>query len=316
MGSGSWSSSAYNSSTTDRATRGVRDFAYHHDYQSGKVHNVHPDLDPSLLKGGVRESRDSAEHPESLPIAIFFDVTGSMGSVPVTLQKKLTKLMDIILEKTSVRHPQIIVGAIGDAICDSFPFQVGQFESDNRFDEQLRNIILEGGGGGQVFESYGLAHFFAAKCVVADSFSKRHKKGYLFTMGDELFWPVIKSRELDRVFGKAVSHNGADYNVRDLVEEAKRKWEVFHLHAMDGSYPDNETILRGWSALLGERFIKVRNSSLVCEVIAGIIYGLEASKTAQQVVEDMGLSGSEGDDVSAAIGRYLDWGTSSVAANA
>jgi hypothetical protein len=27
------------------------------------------------------------------------------------------------------------------------PLQIGQFESDNRMDEQLGNILIEGGGG-------------------------------------------------------------------------------------------------------------------------------------------------------------------------
>jgi hypothetical protein len=38
-------------------------------------------------------------------------------------------------------------GAIGDAETDYVPLQVGQFESNNRMDDQLRGIALEGNGG-------------------------------------------------------------------------------------------------------------------------------------------------------------------------
>ena len=93
--------------------------------------------------------------------------------------------MDTTIEKACIKHPHILVGAIGDAHCDDYPFQVGQFESDNRFDEQLRSIILEGGGGGQLMESYGLAYRFAAYHTALDCYEKRGKEGYFFTTGDE-----------------------------------------------------------------------------------------------------------------------------------
>jgi hypothetical protein len=237
----------------------------------------------------VRESRDSDEHPESLPIAIIFDVTGSMGHIPKILQKKLASLMDVVIAKVGVNDPQILVGAVGDATCDRFPFQVGQFESDNRFDEQLRNIILEGGGGGQVMESYGLAYRFAAYHTATDAFEKRGRKGYFFTMGDEAPWPTITREQVMEIFGVAAE---ADETIEDLLVKAQEKWEIFHLFSMDGSYPNRDDIHGRWRQLLGERFVKVEDSSLVCEVIAGLIHMLETAHDVDAVVRDIGLKGS------------------------
>jgi len=279
------------------------DFAYTKSYREGKVKVIHPDLDPKLMKGGIRESRDSSEHPSSRPVAIIFDVTGSMGTVPEKLQGKLTKLMDIIVDKAKMKDPQVLVGAVGDSYADQFPFQVGQFESDNRFDEQLRNIILEGGGGGQMMESYGLAYWFAANHTTTDCWEKRRQKGYLFTMGDEAFWPVLKRSELKGVFGTEVD---SDKPVAALVKEVLKQWEVFHLFSMDGGYPDRDDIKLGWIKLLGERFVKVQDSGLVCEIIAGIVYGLEAVKDAEAVLKDMGIKGPNRDSVSAAIKPVID----------
>lgn len=306
MGGGHWDSSAYTRAASTRRASGIDDFDYDVKVKTGKAKGIHPDLDPAKVAGPtspvagqpIRESRDNDEHPESLPIAIIFDVTGSMGGIPKILQTKLTKLMDVVIAKADIKDPQILVGAVGDATCDNYPFQVGQFESDNRFDEQLRNIILEGGGGGQVMESYGLAYRFAAYHTVTDAFEKRGKKGYLFTMGDERFWPTVKADDVSKLFGVPAE---ADETVESLLIKAQEKWEVFHLCAMDGSYPDRDDIHGAWRKLLGERYIKVDDSSLVCEVIAGLVHLQESAYDIDRVIADIGLTGKAGATVKNAL---------------
>ena len=173
MGSGSWSTNVYDEHNRYKAAAGKSTFDYsdtlHHSGRS--TWHVHATLNPHGV--GSRESRDSAEHPASTAIAVMFDVTGSMGEVPVTLQKKLPELLGLLLRKGYVPDPQILFGAIGDATCDSVPLQVGQFESDNRMDENLENIFLEGGGGGQRTESYELAMYFIARHTDIDCWNKR-----------------------------------------------------------------------------------------------------------------------------------------------
>ena len=78
-------------------------------------------MDP---KGVTRESRDSDEHPESVAIGVLLDVTGSMHSTPITMQKSLPKLMDVVKE-AGVAHPHILFGAVGDHRSDKVPLQVG-----------------------------------------------------------------------------------------------------------------------------------------------------------------------------------------------
>ena len=86
---------------------------------------------------------------------------------PRALQAKLPQLLGLLLRKGYAAHPQIMFGAIGDATCDRAPLQVGQFESDNRMDDDLSRILLEGGGGGQKTESYELALYFMARHTAA-----------------------------------------------------------------------------------------------------------------------------------------------------
>lgn len=314
MGGGSWDTGAYRAAAATRVSKGVDDFGYDKDVKSGKASGIHTSLDPTTVAGSasplagqnVRESRDSDEHPESVPIAVFFDVTGSMGGIPRILQTKLASLMDVILAKAHLKDPQILVGAIGDSspgwrgggMTDEYPFQVGQFESDNRFDEALRSIILEGNGGGQVRESYGLAYRFAAYHTATDAWEKRGKKGYLFTMGDEMAWPVVTAQEVKTIFGVEAS---GDESVEDLIAKASERWEIFHLFSMDGSYPNHTGIHDQWRSLLGERFVKVDDSSLVCEIIAGLVYMLETAADVDTIVNDIGLKGSAGVSVKNAL---------------
>lgn len=297
MGYGSWDADRYVTETATRRSTGTPDFAYTKDVRSGKASTVHESLDPKLMTNGVRESRDSDEHPESLPVAVMFDVTGSMVKIPEDMQKELVKLMDVIIAKAHIADPHVLVGAIGDSISDKFPFQVGQFESDNRFDEQLRNIILEGGGGGQNMESYGLAFRFAAYHAVTDAWEKRGKKGYLITIGDENPWPVVTGAEVKSIFGA----NAEDETIESLIEKAQEKWELFHIHPLNANHGHYQVIHKRWKALLGERFMTLENEKLICETIASLVYMLETAKDVDTVVNDLALKGADADAVRNAL---------------
>ena len=102
---------------------------------------IAPEMDPAGLV--FRESRDSANHPNSLAVALFLDVTGSMGRIPEQLiRHKLGALMDTMIDH-KVTDPQIMFSAIGDHISDRAPLQVGQFESGtDELNAGLSNIFI------------------------------------------------------------------------------------------------------------------------------------------------------------------------------
>ena len=62
--------------------------------------------------------------------------------------------------------------------------------------EDLGKLFLEGGGGGQLTESYELAMYFMARHTSIDCHEKRGKRGYLFIIGDEMPYPKVKRREV------------------------------------------------------------------------------------------------------------------------
>jgi hypothetical protein len=258
MGSGRWSTNVYDAAARYRAASGTSAFSY----SDGGATRVHPNLDPRDV---MRESRDSDEHPESLAIAVLFDVTGSMRHVPRALQAKLPQLLGLLLRQGYVAHPQILFGAIGDATCDRAPLQVGQFESDNRMDDDLGRILLEGGGGGQKTESYELAMYFMARHTAIDCYERRGKRGYLFLIGDEMAYPRVKRREAGAVIGDGLAE---DIALAAIVTELTRVWDTYYILPEGAGYAGDAEVLGFWRNLLGQNVIELADLDAVCETIA------------------------------------------------
>lgn len=221
------------------------------------------------IKGKIRESRDSDEHPNAFPIIIALDVTGSMGTIPKQLiTKGFPELMKKIMDN-GVEHAQVCFIGVGDNECDQAPIQVGQFETSDELQEKwLRSIYIESGGGPNMGEGYGLVWYVAAKHTSIDSILKHNKKGVLITVGDEPILENIPKRDIESLFGGAQS----DVDVHDILEEARRNWNVFHINVRDYSGV-REKVQSQWAQLLGENFVNTQSSNGedVPELIAGII---------------------------------------------
>lgn len=244
MGSGRFSHVAYTSATTSRRAAGIDDFDYSKTSISRGEYKIHKDLDPKGLT--VRECRDSTEHPLALPIAVFFDVTGSMSTYPRLIQAELPNLLAHL--ENRVPDPQIMVGAIGDAFSDRVPLQVGQFESDNRIDEQLRSILLEGGGGGGNHESYELAFYLLARHTSTDQVDKGRGKGYAFIIGDERGYDKVDSAQVTKIIGAGFQ---GDLTMQDIVTEAQQKFHTFFIAVNNHYQTMNEQY---WRGLVGDDY--------------------------------------------------------------
>ena len=178
----------------------------------------------------MREARDSEEHPDSTPIIIGLDTTGSMGYLSEEIAKNaLNETMMKLYSTKPVSDPQLMFAAIGD-VTDQAPLQVTQFESDIRIAEQLLDLWLEGAGG-DAPEDFSLLWYFAAKHTVTDSFTKRKKKGFLFTIGDADCHERVQGADIQNIFDEPVR----TYLSKELLSMAQESYEVFHIHITKGS---------------------------------------------------------------------------------
>lgn len=320
MGGGYWDVHDYSTRMGAKKAAGKDIFDYDATARRTGDYRVHETLDPKKLNAAgknVREAFDSDEHPDSLPIAVFFDVTGSMGGIPRVLQQKLPQLHGMLQRKGYVEHPQILFGGIGDAYCDRAPLQIGQFESDNRGDEQLENMLLEGGGGGGNHESYELAMYYMARHADLDSLNKRGKRGYMFIIGDERVYSKVDRIPVDRLIGDNLQES---INTADIVAELKEKFDVYFIFAAQGSYRPEDTIFDGgavdryysregvsyWRDLLGQNAIILEDANLVCETIAltlGLAEGVVDLSAGLADLAEFGVDGRERDVVGATLAK-------------
>ena len=293
MGGGHWDSKLYSANTVTRAAGGVKDFAHSDSVMKSapSARKAHKDLDPATIRDSLnkmRESRDSDEHPESRAIGVVFDVTGSMREVPQIFQKSLNNLMSLLMLRGKIEHPQVLIGAVGDATCDRIPLQLSQFESDNLIDESVRKIVLEGGGGGQMTESYELALYAMARLTSIDCWEKRQQKGYLFLSGDELPYPVVKKDEVNSVFGQ---REQSDILLEDILKELQEKWEVFFIIPDMAQHAKESIVQETWSKLLGQHVLRLDDPSAICELIAATIATEEGYDIAE-ILENLKADGA------------------------
>lgn len=226
-------------------------------------------LDPKGVK--IRESRDSTDNPNATPIIVAIDVTGSMGMIADVLAREgLGVLFNELLQHKPVTDPHLMFMAVGDANFDRAPLQVSQFEADNRIVEQLTQIYIEHGGGGNKAESYHFPWYFAAKHTEHDSYIKRAKKGYLFTVGDEEVPEALTREQIRKFIGDSVER---DMSAEDLLAEAERTYDVFHIIIQEGDYASNrpEAVKSAWTKLMGQRVIGLADHKKLAETIVAAI---------------------------------------------
>ncbi|TDW46037.1 hypothetical protein EV144_107231 [Flavobacterium sp. 270] len=222
----------------------------------------------SMNPNGVtfREARDSAVHPNSVPIILGLDVTGSMGHIPHELIKDgLPKLMGGIIQG-GVPDPALLFLGIGDHECDNYPLQVGQFESgDEELDMWLTRTYIESGGGGNAGESYLLAWYFAAFHTKTDAFEKRNQKGLLFTVGDEPNLDVLPASAIKEIMGTGQQ----TYTAKELLDEARKYYDVYHISVLHSDQAVRANV--AWKELLGQNCLSIEDHREIPNVIKGII---------------------------------------------
>lgn len=261
MGYGRWTADTYTSyvASTSYNTRSLKEV-----FSNTSVPKA---LDPRNIV--LRESRDSEINPASTPIILALDVTGSMGQYAGLIAKEaLPELMTRILEDKPVTDPHLMFMGVDDVHSTGHgALQASQFEADIRILEQLREIWLVGRGGGNSSESYDLPWIFAATKTSIDCMTRRGKKGFLFTMGDECApYENVSPREQELVFG---SGQYEYLTPAQSLAMAKKSYNVFHIVIEQGNHfrCHAADVERTWTDLMGNNVLFLRDFKDLTELV-------------------------------------------------
>lgn len=268
MGGGAWNRNSFDNYSRGRGRTLRADGTIDGNYSAQdmfKSRAIDSALNPYKV---IRECCDSEEHPETVPVILALDVTGSMGCTAVEIAKKLNIVMTELYKST--KDVEFMIMGIGDLAYDRAPIQASQFESDIRIAEQLDKIYFEAGGGGNGYESYTATWYFALNHTKLDC-HKRGKKGLIITMGDEPLNPYLPKEPLKRSTGDNLE---TDINTQTLYMETIKKFELYHLAVIDrhscGSHYEDE-IDRSFGEYLDKNHLQKVNLDNIIQTIINIV---------------------------------------------
>ena len=289
MGGGAWTRASFSSYTTSKCMNMDSSGSITGTYtvqEMFKQRNIAPELNP---KNVMRECCDTDEHPNTKPVILALDVTGSMGSAAMEVAKKLNVVMESVFDKIS--DVEFMIMGIGDLAYDYAPIQASQFESDIRIAEQLDKIYFEGHGGGNNYESYTAAWYFGLNHCKLDCW-KRGKKGIIITMGDEPLNPYLPIHGINCGLIEATGDNiQADVETKDLYQEVIKKYDVYHLAVNDQAtsyrmYADR--IESTFGKYLDKNHLRVVNLDSIAGSIVDIICGSDETLNNQPANNESG----------------------------
>lgn len=252
MGSGSFTSAsyaAYNSSLSAVDGRIYNEKTGRVEGQTYIARSLDKSLDPTMFN--VRECVNSDEHPNTIPVILALDVTGSMGSACSETAAALGLIMTELYKK--FKDIEFCIMGIGDLAYDDAPIQMSQFESDVRIAEALDKIYMEHGGGGNSYESYTSAWYMGLHRTRLDCFDKQGRKGIIITMGDEPLNPYLPVRELNE-FANVKEQCNVD--TESLFTAVTKKFDVYHIAVDDPHdcyFRYEQEIKDSFGKILGDR---------------------------------------------------------------
>lgn len=283
MGSGCWTESKFIEAKVTRGFSITDSFVDSSTQSTFKATRMSDKLNPYNV---VRECCENEEHPNTIPIILGLDVTGSMNRA---CKACIDGLNDTILKLyENYKDVEIAIAGIGDFSWDRSPFQLSQFESDSRIADNLFDLYIENGGGGNSWESYTALWYAGLHHTKLDCW-RRGQKGILISMGDEICNPVLPKEAIQRIFGDVVQ---SDIETEALLKEVKEKYDVYHIAITNNSSYDRyeKGIKSSFGNLLGQNLI-IATSDELPKVISQIVENtINLSNESNVVITEDGIA--------------------------
>ncbi len=205
------------------------------------------------------------------PLIIMCDQTGSMGEWPAVIFSKLPYLDHEVGEYLG-KDAEVAFGAIGDAQKgENYPLQARPFSRGEKLQAALKELIIEGKGGGGGDETYELAMLYCLENV--DMPKADHS--ILILIGDENPYDSV-TKAMAAKYGIAIDKA---MTTEEIVTELKEKFGAVYIIRKPYQDPGmDEQIHARWCKLLGsDHVVFLPDPNRVVDVIFGIL-GKESGK--------------------------------------
>ncbi|MDQ7814383.1 MAG: hypothetical protein RDU25_01060 [Patescibacteria group bacterium] len=212
----------------------------------------------------------------SWPLIFICDQTGSMGKWPGVIFSKAPYL-ELEGQEYLGKDMEISFAAIGDARNnETYPLQVRPFTKGTDIKTRLQELVIEGGGGGQTYETYELAALYFARNV---AFPKAIRKPVMIFIGDESPYDRIEPD-----LAKRYCHVNLQESIttRAVFAELCAKYSVYLIRKTyeeghgDRMSTTDRRIRSDWAKLIGEERISDLD---VPERVVDVTFGLLALET-------------------------------------
>ncbi len=208
------------------------------------------------------------------PLVVVVDQTGSMGDWPATMFSKLPYL-DHEAKYYLGDDAEVCFAAIGDAHHNErYPLQVRPFAQGKPLAAYLKELVIEGGGGGSVHETYELAALYLARNMQVDPMAEP----IVIFIGDEHYYDTISIDHAERYCKVKLERS---MRASEAFGELSRKAAVYFIQKPYGhSYDSGRNEMSGetkavhekWARLLGGDHIAILpDPGRVVDVIFGIL---------------------------------------------
>jgi len=278
LGKDRWKTADFVAADKDLKAKNVDAFDYSRKALSRSDSTLSEWMDPS--KRGLCESKDPDQGEgagkQTVSISIGIDVTGSGQTTPRILREDLPQLMELVTDPLYIGEngwANVQIAGIGDVTSDRFGVQISNFESGLRVDERgLREVIMEGGGGGSKHESYELYLWYAKNRNRLDSW-KRGQKGFMFIIGDEMPYETIRAKALYEYMGNPLGQERyVDTSLSSLMPGLKSLYQIYYIICKTASWFGDAEVTNYWRNLIGaQNVIELHRPQDISELIASII---------------------------------------------
>lgn len=199
------------------------------------------------------------------PLIVVCDVTGSMGEWPAVIFSKLPYL-DIEGKQYLGENMEICFGAVGDANSDKYPLQVMPFSKGLDLEQQLKQLVIEGGGGGQTTETYELAALYLARNMKTP---KARRKPIVIFIGDEQPYQYVERAQANKYSKTLINQR---MSTEDVFAELRETCSVYLVRKPYDRSSCEPEIKRHWEKLLGaDHIAELPDASRIVDVIFGIL---------------------------------------------